>query len=250
MGHYTGFLCTVKSHSSALKEYGMSVIDFLKEKSDRLAKNRDELMDMLNPQFKDYFTEAMNNARNSQWLSWALDQKKMTSGSDASHNHDQWALNNNSAAQNMLQKLNNQLGEITYIGDWLTVDQERINRFADVTDDHQWIHTDPAKAKQESPFRATIAHGFLTLSLIPTLTGAVNSDTPPYPGAKMVVNMGLNKVRYPYPVKVGSNLRATKRVINVTPVRRGLEVTEEITIEIEGCRRPACVAETLIMLVY
>jgi acyl dehydratase len=66
----------------------------------------------------------------------------------------------------------------------------------------------------------------------------------------MVINMGMNKVRYPYPVKVGSNIRATKKVIDVTPVRRGLEVTEEITIEIEGCRRPACIAQTLVMLVF
>ena len=228
----------------------MSVIDFLKEKSDRLAKNRLELMELVNPNLRDYFTDAMNNARHSQWLSWALDQKKMTSGSDSQNNHEQWVLEANSAAQNMLQKLTNELGDVVFIGDWLTINQERINQFASVTDDFQWIHTDPERAQSESPFRTTIAHGFLTLSLIPKLVGAVDPQVPPYPGAKMVVNMGLNKVRYPYPVKAGVRIRASKKVINVTPVRRGLEVTEEITVEIEGCRRPACVAETLIMLVY
>jgi len=228
----------------------MSVIDFLKEKSDRLAKNRVELMELVNPNLRDYFTEAMNSARNSQWLSWALDQKKMTSGSDTQANQEQWVLAANSAAQNMFSKLSNELGQVVFVGEWLTVDQERIDQFAKVTDDFQWIHTDPNRAKTESPFRTTIAHGFLTLSLIPKLIGAVNSDIPPYPGAKMVVNMGLNKVRYPYPVKEGARIRASKKVVNVTPVRRGLEVTEEITVEIEGCRRPACVAETLMMLVY
>lgn len=228
----------------------MSVIDFLKEKSDRLAKNRDELMDMLNPQFRDYFSDAMNHARNSQWLSWALDQKKMTSGSDAGSEVQQWPLATNSAANNMLKQLTDQLHQTVYVGDWMTVTQEQINAFAEVTNDHQWIHTDPERAETESPFRTTIAHGFLTLSLIPKLTNAVNPETPPYPGAKMVVNMGLNEVRYPYPVRVNSRIRATKKVVAAVPVRRGLEVTEEITVEIEGCRRPGCVAQTVVMLMY
>lgn len=225
----------------------MSVIDFLKEKSDRLAKNRDELFDLLNPQFREYFAEAMNNARNSQWLSWALDQKKITASGEST---EQWPLANNSAANAMLQTLMAQLHETVYVGDWMTVTQEQINAFAEVTDDHQWIHTDTERANAESPFRSTIAHGFLTLSLIPKLTNAVNADEPPYPGAKMVVNMGLNQVRYPYPVKVNSRIRASKKVISVTPVRRGLEVTEEITVEIDGCRRPGCVAHTVMMLMY
>jgi acyl dehydratase len=228
----------------------MNVIDFLKEKSDRLARNRIELMDLLNPQMRGYFNEAVNNARNNQWLAWVLDQKKLTMGSDTTEHKTEWALVNHSAARNMLQEITNQLDEIVYVGQWMEVDQARIDRFAEVTEDHQWIHTDPERSAKESPFRTTVAHGFLTLSLLPKLVNAVNPESPPYPGAKMVVNMGLNKVRYPYPVKVGSKLRATKKVINVTPVRRGLEVTEEITVEIEGCRRPACVAETLMLLVF
>lgn len=225
----------------------MSVIDFLKEKSDRLAKNRDELLDQFNPQFREYFADAMNNARNSQWLSWVLDQKKITANGESP---EQWPLANNSAANAMLQKLMSQLHQTVYIGEWMSVTQEQINAFAEVTDDHQWIHTDAERANAESPFRSTIAHGFLTLSLIPKLTNAVNADEPPYPGAKMVVNMGLNQVRYPYPVKVNSRIRACKKVISVTPVRRGLEVTEEITVEIDGCRRPGCVAHTVMLLMY
>lgn len=228
----------------------MSVIDFLKEKSDRLAKNRDELMEMINPQFRDYFNEAVNQAKSSQWLSWALDQKKIASGSDTESTDERWPLENNMAARSMLQVLSNQLNEVTFVGDWLTVDQDRINEFAHVTEDHQWIHTDPARAEAESPFRGAVAHGFLTLSMIPKLTNAVDEHHSPFPGAKMVVNLGLNKVRYPYPVKAGSDIRATKKTIDVTPVRRGLEVTEEITVEIKGCRRPACVAQTVMMVMF
>jgi acyl dehydratase len=150
----------------------------------------------------------------------------------------------------MRKQLLNQLGEDVYEGKWLTLEQDRINAFANVTEDHQWIHTDPVRAEQESPFRATIAHGFLTLSMLPMLTDSVDPAKPPYPGAKMVVNLGLNKVRFPYPLKAGSRIRATKKIVAVEVVRRGLEVTEEITVNIEHTGRPACIAETVVRLVY
>ncbi|WP_320821816.1 MaoC family dehydratase [Reinekea sp.] len=228
----------------------MNVIDLLKEKSDRLAKNRAELMELVNPQVRGYFNDAINNARNNQWLGWVLDQTKLGAGSETQQGAHAWPEKMGSDAQEMLQQLSAQMNQVTLVGEWLTVDQERINRFAEVTDDHQWIHTDVERAKEHSPFGGTIAHGFLTLALLPKLIGAVNPDTPPYPGAKMVVNLGLNQVRYPYPVKTGSRLRASKKVIHVALVRRGLEVTEEITVEIQGCRRPACVAQTLMLLVF
>lgn len=226
----------------------MNVIDFLKEKSDRLARNRDELIESFKP--REYLNEAMNQARNSQWLSWALDQKTMTSGSDTQSSDSAWPCAENPQAMATLSSLSQQLNQINFIGEWLSVDQTRIDAFAEVTGDHQWIHTDPLRAKEESPFGDTVSHGFLTLSLIPKLTGAVREDADPFPGAKMVVNVGLNKVRYLYPVKVGSNIRATKKVIEVKAVRRGLEITEEVTIEIEGVRRPACVAQTVALAVY
>jgi acyl dehydratase len=228
----------------------MNVIDLLKEKSDRLAKNRAELMELVNPQVRGYFNDAINNARNNQWLGWVLDQTKFGAGTETQNGNQAWPEKMGSDGQQMLQQLSAQMNQVTLVGEWLTIDQERINRFADVTDDHQWIHTDVERAKEHSPFGGTIAHGFLTLALLPKLIGAVNPDTPPYPGAKMVVNLGLNQVRYPYPVKTGSRLRASKKVIHVALVRRGLEVTEEITVEIQGCRRPACVAQTLILLVF
>ncbi|MEJ2044361.1 MAG: MaoC family dehydratase [Reinekea sp.] len=228
----------------------MSVIDFLKEKSDRLAKSRDELIGALNPSVRGYVNEALNLARNSQWFGWIMDHKQLTSNSDSAMTEQSWPLENNRQAQTALNRISATIGETTYISDWITIDQERIDRFAAVTEDQQWIHTDPERAEKESPFRSTIAHGFLTLSMIPKLIGVVDPENPPHPEAKMVVNVGMNQVRYPYPVKVNSRIRATKKVIDVTPVRRGLEVTEEITIEIEGCRRPGCVAETVLMLFF
>lgn len=229
----------------------MSVIDFLKEKSDRLAKNRDEIVELIQPQLRGYFNEMFQSARNSPWMNWALDQKILTSGSDAQETiNERWLHDNNADARAMLEHLSASLGSVIYTGQWMTIEQDRINQFAQVTEDQQWIHTDPERAQVESPFRGTIAHGFLTLSLLPKLTNAVDPNQPPYPGAKMVVNMGLNQVRFPYPLKTGSKVRATKKIIAANPVRRGLEVTEEITVEIENCRRPACVAQTLMLLVY
>jgi acyl dehydratase len=129
-----------------------------------------------------------------------------------------------------------QLGE----SDWLQVDQDRINQFADATGDHQWIHVDTEKAKQ-GPFGTTIAHGFLTLSLIPGLTGALLKIE----GVRMGINYGLNRVRFPSPVKVGSRVKASVRNVSVEDVQGGIQIVNEVTISIEGEAKPACVAETV-----
>ena len=124
--------------------------------------------------------------------------------------------------------------------DWLEVDQDRINRFADATGDHQWIHVDTEKAK-EGPFGTTIAHGFLTLSLIPGLTsGLLKID-----GVRMGINYGLNKVRFPAPVKVGSKVRASVRNLSVEDVQGGIQVVNEVTLTVEGEAKPVCVVETV-----
>lgn len=228
----------------------MKVIDLLKEKSDRLAKNRDDFIESLNPQLKGYFADAMNHARNSQWLSWVLDHKRMTSGSDTATEEIFWPHAGNAEATALLDRLTNDLNETVFVGDWLSIDQARIDAFAEVSGDHQWIHTDPERAAAESPFRSTIAHGFLTLSLIPLLTDAAGSNSDAYPGVKMIVNKGLNQARYPYPVLVGAKIRAVKKLTRVLTVRRGIELSEEVTIEIHNCRRPACVAELISLLIY
>lgn len=119
-----------------------------------------------------------------------------------------------------------------------------------MTGDKQWIHTDPERAVNESPFKTTVAHGFLTLALIPKLTNAVGLEKKQYPEAKMLINSGLNKVRFPYPVKSDSRVRARMRLISLVPMKRSIEVINEISIEIENSNRNACVAETVFRIYF
>lgn len=153
-------------------------------------------------------------------------------------------------AQDLYHELTATLGEEIHVGDWSHIGQDRINEFAKVTEDMQWIHTDPERAEQESPFKTTVAHGFLTLAMLSRLTDSVDEKNPPFPSAKMTVNVGLNKVRFPYPVKAGNNIRARSSIVSVTPVSRGLEIEREIKVEIEGIRRPGCVAVSVIRLYF
>ena len=127
--------------------------------------------------------------------------------------------------------------------DWLEVTQERVDAFADATGDHQWIHVDVERAK-DGPFGGTIAHGYLTLSLIPQFTPQLFSlETP---GAKL--NYGVNKVRFPNPVKVGSKIRASAEIAEVSDVPAGKQMVTKYVIEIDGESKPACVAETVVLL--
>ena len=154
------------------------------------------------------------------------------------------------ASEKVYSRLKNQVGEETYVGEWYTINQDCIDQFANVTGDLQWIHTDPSRAKKESPFRTTISHGFLTLALIPMLTDSVDPDKNHYPEARIVVNNGLNRVLFPSPVKVGKRIRARTRVINLTPMKKGLEIVREVRIEIENSTRPACIAEVVLRLYF
>jgi acyl dehydratase len=124
---------------------------------------------------------------------------------------------------------------------WVTIEQERIDRFAEATGDHQWIHVDPERAK-DGPFGSTIAHGFLTLSLIPALGWEVYTIE----GARLSINYGLNKLRFITPVKVGSRVRAHLTLAAVDEVPGdALQVATTVVIELEGADKPAAVAETL-----
>ncbi|WP_109510100.1 MaoC family dehydratase [Nocardioides speluncae] len=127
--------------------------------------------------------------------------------------------------------------------DWLTIDQRRVNQFADATGDHQWIHVDVERAK-EGPFGGTIAHGYLTLALVPWLGSQV--FTLQTPGAKL--NYGVNKVRFPNPLLVGKRVRSHVSIATVTDIPKGKQMTVRHTIEIEGEEKPACVAETVVLL--
>ncbi|MEU8887517.1 MaoC family dehydratase [Streptomyces sp. NPDC048442] len=141
---------------------------------------------------------------------------------------------------NSLDALKKLAGSDLGASDWITVSQERINGFADATGDHQWIHTDPQRAK-DGPFGAPIAHGYLTLSLfIPLFTELLDVE-----GVSTKVNYGLNKVRFPAPVPAGSRLRLVAKLTEVTDVAGGVQITVGGTIEIEGGAKPACVLESV-----
>ncbi|MFF4776505.1 MaoC family dehydratase [Microtetraspora fusca] len=124
---------------------------------------------------------------------------------------------------------------------WLEITQERVNTFADATDDHQWIHIDPDRAK-DGPFGGTIAHGYLTLSLVIPLFNELLHIR----GVKMSINYGLDKVRFPSPVKVGARIRLGATVASVEDVPgNGVQMSLDFTVEIEGADKPACVARTI-----
>ncbi|MEV5314374.1 MULTISPECIES: MaoC family dehydratase [unclassified Streptomyces] len=132
------------------------------------------------------------------------------------------------------------VGEQLGYSDWLEIDQKRIDLFAEATGDHQWIHVDPEKAAA-GPFKTTIAHGYLTLSLLPLFGPQLIAVE----GMKMGVNYGSNKVRFPSPVPVGSRVRATAAVTGVEDVKGGVQVTVAFTVEREGGDKPVCVAEAV-----
>lgn len=132
------------------------------------------------------------------------------------------------------------------VSDWLEITQERVDAFADATDDHQWIHVDREKAAA-GPFGGTIAHGFLTLSLTVTLGAQVQLDVG---SPRMAINYGLEKVRFPAPVPVGSRIRARVTLVSASDVEGGIQVNRQVTIEVEGGEKPAMVAETVSRYYY
>lgn len=148
--------------------------------------------------------------------------------------------------QDILQRLQPLVGSEVGVSDWFVVDQDRIDAFADATEDHQWIHVDPRRAA-EGPFGTTIAHGFLTLSLLVALTGDVEIDVGE---PKMAINYGLDRVRFTSPVPSGSRIRARVELSTVGEVKGGLQVKRTVTVEREGEERPVLVAETLSRYLY
>ena len=141
-----------------------------------------------------------------------------------------------------LEELAACVGQTVAVSPWTEITQAQVNQFADATGDHQWIHIDVEKAKA-GPFGGTIAHGFLTLSLIPKLSeSAIKMQN-----VRMGVNYGLNKVRFTAPVLVGSKLRGHMKLISATPIEgNGFQFAWEVSIEREGSEKPACIAETLV----
>ncbi len=142
------------------------------------------------------------------------------------------------------------LGQEVHLSDWVEVSQARIDAFADATGDRQWIHVDPARAARESPWKTTVAHGFLTLALLPVLRGVEDGGADRFPGVRRIINYGLNRVRFMNAVPAGARVRGRARLVALEPFPGGLVLTEEMTIEVEGETRPACVAQTIARLYF
>lgn len=139
-----------------------------------------------------------------------------------------------------LADLQAMVGKTLATSDWITIDQKRIDLFAEATGDHQWIHVDPVRAAA-GPFKTTVAHGFLTLSLLPELAANAYEIA----DRRMGVNYGLNKVRFPSPVPVDSRLRGHFKLLEYKPIDGGAQLTFELAIEREGSDKPVCVAESV-----
>jgi acyl dehydratase len=140
-----------------------------------------------------------------------------------------------------IEELKSLVGQEVTVTDWFDISQERVNLFAEATGDHQWIHLDVERSRKESPYRTTIAHGFLTLSLLPMIMQSAIS----MPESKMSVNYGLNKVRFPSPVPVGSRVRGRLFLQDVEDIEGGVQISWRVTIEREDGDKPVCVAESI-----
>ncbi len=153
------------------------------------------------------------------------------------------------AMQNALETMSRRIDVPGTPSDWFEVTQERINDFADVTLDHQWIHIDEERAKA-GPFGTTIAHGHLTLSMMGHLPRAVAESTPTLEGQKLSINYGFDRVRFPAPVPVGARVRTTSTLKRVEVKGGMIETMNEVVVEVEGQDKPCCVAESLGRLVF
>ena len=140
-----------------------------------------------------------------------------------------------------VDELKTMAGKELGVSDWLDVTQEAINMFAESTHDHQWIHIDVDRCKKESPWGQTIAHGYYTISLAPYLLGQIVEVE----GVQMGINYGINKLRFPSPVKVGKKVRARAEIVDVSDVANGVQAVIKMTFEIDGEDKPACVAEVI-----
>lgn len=155
----------------------------------------------------------------------------------------------NAALDNAVEVMSGRIGQASEPTDWFEMTQDRVNTFADATLDQQWIHVDPERAKA-GPFGGPIAHGQLTMSIMSFLPGGSGTGLPALDGMKLGVNYGWNKVRFMSPVAVGNKIRTVGKVVSVEPKGEMLEVVNELTVQIEGQDKPACVAESVLRIVF
>ncbi len=147
---------------------------------------------------------------------------------------------------NGLDDLQSRVGEEIAVSDWQQITQDRVQAFADTTGDQQWIHTDPDRARRETPFGGTIAHGFMSLSMLPKLL----EQHVQLAGIKMALNYGCNRVRFPAPLPTGNRIRARFTLVSVESIDGGAQVQWLGTVEREGCEKPVCVAEMLVRCLF
>ena len=223
----------------------IDVFEFIKEKRADLKDNTKRYRIMLEPKFKSLSKKLNSSISNTLNNPWMFNLPTIY----RSNIFKRKTPISNENIKNAYNEISVSIGKELLVGNWETIDQDKINSFAEVTGDKQWIHTDMEKAKKQSPFKTTIAHGFLTLSLIPKLTEAFDFNSI-HPGLKMVVNCGLNQVRFPFPVKSGSKIRGRVKIISVVPKKNNIELVNEVSIEVEGRKRFGCVAETVLRLYY
>ena len=223
----------------------MDVFEFIKEKRSDLKENTEQYRAILEPKFRslsDQISTKITNTLNNLWISNLIPL-------ETSSFFNQKHTIPNKMIKSAYDRINAKMGEEIFIGEWEMIDQERINNFANVTGDKQWIHINPEKAELESPFKSTIAHGFLTLAMIPQLTNRLQSKDL-YSDSKLIVNYGLNQVRFPYPVRSNSRIRGRVKLISAIPLKKSIEVVNQISIEVEGKKRFGCVADTVLRLYY
>ena len=223
----------------------IDVFEFIKEKRADLKDNTKRYRIMLEPKFKSLSKKLNSSISNTLNNPWMFNLPTIY----RSNIFKRKTPISNENIKNAYNEISVSIGKELLVGDWEIIDQDKINSFAEVTGDKQWIHTDMEKAKKQSPFKTTIAHGFLTLSLIPKLTEAFDFNSI-HPGLKMVVNCGLNQVRFPFPVKSGSKIRGRVKIISAVPKKNNIELVNEVSIEVEGRKRFGCVAETVLRLYY
>ena len=152
--------------------------------------------------------------------------------------------------QRAVEIMQSRVGEMTSQSEWFEITQERVNDYADVSMDHQWIHIDVDRATNESPFGAPIAHGNLTLAVMGHLPVAARNEGPPIEGQKLGINYGFDRIRFPAPVPVGSKIRSTNTLRRVEIKGDMIETMTEIVVEAQGSDKPVCVAESLGRMVF
>ena len=224
----------------------MNVLEFIRDKKEDFQENTAQFRAMLEPTFQSWSSRLNHHISNTLNNPWIANLNPF----ESRNLFNTRKVFKNRLAKDVYEDLNKNIGKEIYVGEWQKIDQECINQFAHVTGDQQWIHTDLERAQKESPFKTTIAHGFLTLALLPKLTDVANARTNLYPKARLVINYGLNQVRFPFPVKSGSRVRARIKLKNLTPLKKSIEVINEVSVEVEKRERFACVAITVLRLYF